>query len=39
MILKSLREKSIQKHINKLLNSNKPAVKEAKINSIGVVFK
>jgi len=38
MILKSLREKSNQKHINKLLNSRKSVVSNAKIDSIGVIL-
>ncbi len=38
MILKSLREKSNQKHINKLLNSHQPKVSDVKIESIGVLL-
>ena len=38
MILKSLREKSNQKHINKLLSSRQSVVNDAKIESIGVIF-
>ncbi len=38
MILKSLREKSNQKHINKLLNLRTSTVSNAKIDTIGVVL-
>jgi len=38
MILKTLREKSNQKHINKLLNSRQSVVNDAKIESIGVIL-
>ncbi len=38
MIFKILREKSNQKHINKLLNSRTVAVNKRKIESVGVVL-
>jgi len=38
MILKSLREKSNQKHINKLLSQRTTGVSDSKIDSIGVVL-
>ena len=38
MILKSLREKSNQKHINNLLNSRQSAVSDSKIDTIGVIL-
>ena len=38
MILKSLREKSNQKHINKLLNSRQVNVNDTKIASIGILL-
>lgn len=38
MILKSLREKSNQKHINKLLNSQQAIISDHKIDSLGVIL-
>lgn len=38
MILKGLKQKSHQKHINKLLNSRNSSVTDSKIESIGVIL-
>lgn len=38
MILKGLREKSNQKHINKLLNTRETSLNDAKIESLGVIL-
>jgi len=38
MILKGLREKSNQKHINRLLNSRETRVSDTKISSLGVIL-
>lgn len=38
MILKAFKEKSIRKHINKLLNAREVAVKSKKVSSVGIIF-
>ena len=38
MILKAFKDKSIRKHINKLLNAREVAVKSSKITSVGILL-
>lgn len=38
MILKAFKEKSIRKHINKLLNVREVAVKSSKVTSVGIIL-